>query len=147
MFTVAGVASLTPMVGRVRDEAGGDVHVLFIEDDPDIAQMYKLKLQVDGYGVTIAADGKEGLRQARDTKPDLIFLDIRLPALDGFGVLAELRADSETKDIPVVILSNHAEREQVERGLELGALEYLVKADTSPGRLAADVPRWTASPY
>ena len=123
-----------------------DVRVLFIEDDPDIARMYRLKLEIDGYAVTVAADGEDGLRQARAEKPDLIFLDIRLPRLDGFHVLEELRSDRDTENIPVVILSNFGESEQVERGLKLGALEYLIKADTPPARLATDVRKWTGGP-
>lgn len=130
------------------EEVGdGDVRVLFIEDDPDIAEMYRLKLEIDGYAVTVATDGEEGLRQARSAPPDLIFLDIRLPRVDGFSVLEELRADGGTKNVPVVILSNHGETDQIERGLKLGALEYLIKADTSPSLLAADVRKWVGSPY
>ena len=128
----------------VESNGDGDVRVLFIEDDPDIAQMYRLKLEVDGYKVTVAPDGEAGLDQARSDKPDLIFLDIRLPRLDGFRVLEELRADRKTKDIPVVILSNYGETEQVQRGLQLGALEYLVKAETPPSRIAGDVKKWAA---
>jgi DNA-binding response OmpR family regulator len=124
-----------------------DLRVLLIEDDPDIARMYKLKLEIDGYSVSVAADGEAGLRQARVEHPDLIFLDVRLPRLDGFHVLEELRAEKTTESIPVVILSNHGEHEQVERGLQLGALEYLIKAETPPARLAADVRKWTGSPY
>lgn len=124
-----------------------DVRVLFIEDDPDIARMYKLKLEIDGYCVSVAADGEAGLRQARVEHPDLIFLDVRLPRLDGFQVLEELRSESATKNIPVVILSNHGESEQVERGLQLGALEYLIKAETPPSQLASDVRKWTGSPH
>lgn len=133
------------MAEKVQDE--GDVRVLFIEDDPDIAEMYRLKLEIDGYVVTVATDGEEGLRQARATRPDLIFLDIRLPRADGFSVLKELRADGGTRNVPVVILSNYGETEQIEQGLDMGALEYLIKADTSPGLLATDVRKWVGSPY
>lgn len=129
---------------RVSDER--DVSVLFIEDDPEIAHMYKLKLEIDGYAVAVAPDGEEGLRQARAARPDLIFLDIRLPRADGFRVLEELRADTATKDIPVVILSNFGEQEQIDRGLRLGALEYLIKAETAPARLSSELPRWTSRP-
>ena len=122
----------------------GDVRVLFIEDDPDIAQMYRTKLEVDGYQVTVAPDGEAGLDQARSDKPDLIFLDIRLPRIDGFRVLEQLRSDGNTKDIPVVILSNYGETEQVKRGLQLGALEYLIKAETPPSRVSDDVKKWTS---
>jgi DNA-binding response OmpR family regulator len=74
-----------------------DVRVLFVEDDPTVAQMYKLKLELDGYQVTMAKDGEEGLRLASELKPDLIFLDIRLPKMDGLAVLESLRASNDSK--------------------------------------------------
>ncbi len=119
-----------------------DVRVLFIEDDPTVAQMYKLKLELDGYHVTMAKDGEEGLKSATDDPPDIIFLDIRLPKMDGFAVLEGLRGSERTKNIPVVILSNYGERELVERGLKLGALEYLIKSQTTPANLSRGVEGW-----
>ncbi len=119
-----------------------EVRVLFIEDDPTVAQMYKLKLELDGYQVTMAKDGEEGLQLTSEVKPDIIFLDIRLPKMDGFAVLEGLRANEETRQIPVVILSNYGERELVERGLKLGALEYLIKSQTTPANLSRGVEGW-----
>ena len=119
-----------------------DVQVLFIEDDPTVAQMYKLKLELDGYTVKMAKDGEEGLQLATEVKPDIIFLDIRLPKMDGFAVLEGLRSNEDTKQIPVVILSNYGERELVERGLKLGALEYLIKSQTTPANLSRGVEGW-----
>ena len=119
-----------------------DVRVLFIEDDPTVAQMYKLKLELDGYQVTMAKDGEEGLQLTGEVKPDIIFLDIRLPKMDGFAVLEGLRGSEETRHIPVVILSNYGERELVERGLKLGALEYLIKSQTTPANLSRGVEGW-----
>lgn len=119
-----------------------EVQVLFIEDDPTVAQMYKLKLELDGYSVHMAKDGEEGLMLANQLKPDIIFLDIRLPKMDGFAVLEGLRGSEETKQIPVVILSNYGERELVERGLKLGALEYLIKSQTTPANLSRGVEGW-----
>ncbi|SRR5581483_8171684 len=119
-----------------------DVRVLFVEDDPSVAQMYKLKLELDGYQVTVAPDGEEALGMVKEAPPDIIFLDIRLPKLDGLAVLEALRADPRTKHVPVVILSNYSERELVERGLKLGALEYLIKSQTTPAKLAGSVESW-----
>ena len=119
-----------------------EVRVLFVEDDPSVSQMYKLKLELDGYSVTVAEDGETALSLAPDMQPDIVFLDIRLPKLDGLTVLERLRQDSRTRSIPVVILSNYSERELVERGLKLGALEYLVKSQTTPARLAGGVEGW-----
>jgi CheY-like chemotaxis protein len=119
-----------------------DVRVLFVEDDPAVAQMYKLKLELDGYAVDVAADGLEAVQKATGNPPDLIFLDIRLPKMDGLGVLEALRRDERTHEVPVVILSNYSERELVERGLRLGALECLVKSQTTPARVAGGVSAW-----
>ena len=80
---------------------------------------------------------------ATDEGPDFIYLDLRLPGLDGFEVLERLRADAATRHIPVIILSNYGEPELRERGLKLGALEFLVKADTTPAQLSTRVEKNT----
>ena len=119
-----------------------DVRVLLVEDDPEVAQMYRLKLELDGYLVDVASDGVQALRMATDRPPDILFLDIRLPKMDGLGVLEALRSDSRTENLPVVILSNYSERELVERGLKLGALDYLIKSQTTPARVSGGVVEW-----
>jgi CheY-like chemotaxis protein len=113
-----------------------DVRVLFVEDDASVAQMYRLKLELDGYTVDVAGDGLVALEKARSSRPDIIFLDIRLPKLDGLAVLEALRADPATEAIPVVILSNWNEKELVERGIKLGALDHMIKSQTTPARLS-----------
>ena len=119
-----------------------DVRVLFVEDDPAVAQMYRLKLELDGYAVEIATDGELAVAKAMAEPPDIVFLDIRLPKLDGLGVLEALRAQRQTRQIPVVILSNYSEGELIERGLKLGALEYLIKSQTTPAKVAGGVEGW-----
>jgi CheY-like chemotaxis protein len=119
-----------------------DVRVLFVEDDEAIAQMYRLKLELDGYRVELARDGEVALQMARSSLPDIIFLDIRLPKLDGLDVLEALRADPKTQRVPVVILSSHSEKELVERGARLGALDHLIKSKTTPAKLAGGVEGW-----
>jgi CheY-like chemotaxis protein len=129
--------------GEALSEAPDEeVRVLFIEDDPAVAEMYKLKLELDGYTVTVAKDGEEGLQIATETPPDIIFLDTRLPKMDGFAVLERLRSAERTSEIPVIILSNYGERELVDRGLKLGALEYLIKSQTTPANLSRGVEGW-----
>ncbi|MFN2581303.1 MAG: response regulator transcription factor [Candidatus Dormibacteria bacterium] len=120
-----------------------DVKVLLIEDDEAAAEMYRLRLTADGYNVVIAHDGEQGVAMAASEQPDLIYLDLRLPKLDGFQVLEKLRSSPATSVIPVVILTNYGEPELRERGLKLGALEFLVKADTTPAYLSEGVERWT----
>ena len=117
-------------------DADDAVTVLLIEDDAAAAEMYRLRLAADGYTVLIASDGEQGLRRAVEDRPDLIYLDVRLPKMDGFEVLERLRADVATASIPVVIVTNYGEPELQQRGLSLGALEFLVKADTTPARLS-----------
>ena len=127
--------------------AGPDeVRVLFVEDDPAVAQMYRLKLELDGYQVEVAADGEMALQMARTSLPDIIFLDIRLPKLGGLEVLEALRADPQTKSVPVVILSSHSEQELVEPGAKLGALDHLIKSKTTPATLEAGMETWLTEP-
>jgi CheY-like chemotaxis protein len=123
-----------------------EVQVLLIEDDQALAHMYRVKLERDGYTVQVAGDGEEALRQIAETLPDLIFLDIRLPRMDGLAFLEQLRRSRRTRDIPVVIVSNYSEEELVSRGLQLGALEYLIKSQTTPGQLSQGIRDWTR-PY
>jgi CheY-like chemotaxis protein len=127
-------------------EHSDEVHLLLIEDDVALAKMYRTKLEKDGYTVRVAGDGEEALRLVADRLPDLIFLDIRLPRMDGLSFLETLRRQEETRNIPVVIVSNYSEEELIARGLQLGALEYLVKSQTSPGQLSQRVPEWSR-PY
>jgi len=124
------------------DHSSDEIRVLFVEDDPTVAQMYRLKLELDGYQVIMAKDGEEGLRLANEVDPDIVFLDIRLPKVDGFAVLEGLRATDRTRNVPVVILSNYGEQELVDRGLKLGALEYLIKSQTTPANLSRGVENW-----
>lgn len=125
-----------------RKKEEDEVRVLFVEDDPAVAQMYRLKLELDGYSVDVASDGEQALSRASSDPPDIVFLDIRLPKLDGLGVLEALRQHERTHQIPVVILSNYSERELIDRGLKLGALEYLVKSQTTPARVSGGVEDW-----
>ena len=124
------------------ESAPDEVRVLLVEDDPTVAQMYKLKLELDGYHVEVASDGVMALEIAHRTPPDIIFLDIRLPKLDGLAVLEALRSNPETEPLPVVILSNFNERELVERGAHLGALDHLIKSQTTPAKLVHGMERW-----
>ena len=133
------------MVDERRQDPDESLRVLMIEDDSAVAEMYRLRLSADGYVVTIARTGEEGLELATGTRPDLIYLDLRLPAMDGFEVLKRLRNEPGTAETPVIILTNYGRPELVERGLKLGALEFLIKADTTPARLAETAGRWTQS--
>jgi DNA-binding response OmpR family regulator len=125
--------------------ATADFKVLLIEDDEFVAEMYRLALIAAGRVVVIAADGEEGLRMATDEHPDFIVLDVRLPKRSGLDVLSALRTNATTKDIPVIILTNVGDTGMLERGSALGALEFMIKAHTTPGQLSsriAEHERW-----
>jgi DNA-binding response OmpR family regulator len=124
---------------RVGDDP---LDVLLIEDDPDIAALYHTKLESDGYRVTRAADGESGLEMARATPPDLLFLDLTLPGMDGIQVLKALRSDPRTEVLPVVILTNNSDPDVKETGLDLGIREFMIKSDVSPQKVSASVRRW-----
>jgi CheY-like chemotaxis protein len=82
---------------------------------------------------------------ARSGLPDIVFLDIQLPKMDGFAVLKGLRADGITQNLPVVILSAYGENELRQRGLQLGALEYLIKSEFTPSSLSRRLDEWIRS--
>ena len=99
--------------------------VLVVEDNADLAYGLRNNLEIEGYEVEVAADGEEGLRRARDSRPDVILLDLMLPKLDGFRVLRELRAAGQRT--PVLVLTARGEEADVVRGLRLGADDYVTK--------------------
>lgn len=113
----------------------GKTKVLLVEDDNMIIDMYTLKFTQEGYDVVQAENGKDGLDQALKVVPDIILLDIILPQMDGFTVLKELKANDSTKDIPVVLLTNLGQDGDVKKGLELGANDYLIKANYTPSQV------------
>ncbi len=120
----------------------GKVHVLLVEDDPSVSEMYRVRLEMDGYRVLLAADGVTALRLVREITPDLVLLDYGLPRLDGPAVLRALRAEEATRDQAVVVLSAFDEPRLVEEGRSLGALEWLVKSHVTPSELSAVVSRF-----
>ena len=95
--------------------------ILLIADDAFLSEIYSAKLQEAGFEVSVAGDGSLGLRKVNEENPDLLMLDIVMPNMDGFEFLQAIKSNQETKNIPVIILSNLGEQEDVERGLELGA--------------------------
>jgi DNA-binding response OmpR family regulator len=113
--------------------------VLLVEDDKMIIDMYTLKFTQEGYDVMQAENGKDGLDMAKKTNPDIVLLDIILPQMDGFTVLKALKADGNTKGIPVVLLTNLGQDGDVKKGLELGAVDYLIKANFTPSQVVDKV--------
>jgi CheY-like chemotaxis protein len=120
------------------------IRLLLVDDDADVASMYELQLSTHGFDVIRAHSGKEAIDRASTEAPDLIYLDLGLPEMHGLDVLEELRADAHTADIPVVILTNYSEPELVERGRQLGAHDFLIKAHTPPAVLAETTRKWVS---
>lgn len=105
--------------------------ILIIEDEAALLYALSASLQVDGFDVVTANNGREGLKFAKSEKPNLIILDLRLPEMDGFEVLENLKKEKSMKTIPVMIVTNIGEKEAEEKCKKLGAAEYIVKADHS----------------
>lgn len=109
--------------------------VLIVEDDEFLLQMYATKLELEGFKVLEATTGLHGLKVAQKEIPDLILLDLNLPELSGFEVLAQLKRDESTKNIKVLILTNYSQKDNIDKCLELGADDYLIKAHFVPSEV------------
>jgi DNA-binding response OmpR family regulator len=114
-------------------------HVLLVEDDEFLANIYKTKFEMEGFKVSVAVNGEAGLADAKKKAPDIMLLDILLPKKDGFTVLKELKADAATSKIPVILLTNLGQKDDVQKGKELGAEDYLIKAHFKPSETVAKV--------
>lgn len=101
--------------------------ILFVEDEEALQRTFGDILQRENYQIIKALNGEDGLRLAKSEKPDLVILDLILPKMKGFEVLQALKKDEETKNIPVIILTNLEKPQDVEKALDLGATTYLVK--------------------
>lgn len=105
--------------------------ILMIDEDRFLRKIYRDKLSRAGFKFLEATNGEEGLNKVVSERPDIILLDLILPRKNGFDVLYEIKANKEIRDIPVIILSNLSQDSDVERGISLGAEEYLVKPEVS----------------
>ena len=114
-------------------------NVLLVEDDNFLAQIYKKRFELAGYKVTLAENGEVGLVEVKKKRPDIILLDILMPLMDGFAVLVQLKENPDWATIPVVMLTNLGQKEDVEKGFALGAEDYLIKAHFKPSETVAKV--------
>lgn len=122
-------------------ENGKKKTILLVEDDTFLAGMYVTKLELEGFRVLLASDGEQAIAQAKKEIPNIILLDIVLPKKSGFEVLEEIKKNAATKKIPVVLLTNLGQKEDVQKGLKLGATDYLIKAHFMPSEVVAKVKR------
>lgn len=113
--------------------------ILFIEDDDFLRSLAVAKLEKAGFVLFAAADGKEGLEKVMTVIPDLVLLDLMLPAVDGFTVLEEMRKAEKTKTVPVVVFSNKGDEADIERCTKLGISNYLIKANFTLDEMVKEV--------
>jgi len=113
--------------------------ILLVEDDPFLIDIYTIKLKDEGYSLIVATDGEECIKKVEEEKPDLIILDIVLPKIDGWEILRKIKHNESSSKSKVIILSNLGQRNEVERGLKLGADKYLIKAHYTPSEVVEQI--------
>lgn len=128
------VAELTE--GLVKSRG---ISILLIEDEDAIIEMYKMRLKKEGYEVEIAKNGAWGIKRAKERKFDIIIMDMMMPAMNGYRAIEELKSGEETKDVPIIVLSNSAQDKEIERAKECGAACYLLKSQITPARLVKEI--------
>jgi DNA-binding response OmpR family regulator len=117
------------------------IKIALIEDDPFLSSMYSTKFGLEGFEVLSANDGIKGVELITKETPDLILLDILMPKKNGFDVLEDIKKNEATKNIPVILLTNLNQSDEVERGMELGAVDYLIKAHFMPSEVVDKIKR------
>ena len=106
--------------------------ILLVEDEEIMIDLLQKKLTKEGYEISVARDGEEGLKAMREVKPDLILLDIIMPKMGGFEVMEEMGKDKNLKDIPVIVICNSGQPVEIDRAQQLGAKDWLIKTEFDP---------------
>jgi len=113
--------------------------ILLVEDDPFLVDIYTTKLKKAGFSVEVAEDGEKVFKKLKEKVPDLVVLDIVLPHIDGWEILRKIKENEKFKDLKLLILSNLGQKEEIEKGLSLGAIKYLIKAHYTPSKLVEEI--------
>jgi two-component system alkaline phosphatase synthesis response regulator PhoP len=113
--------------------------ILVVEDTELLRRIYQDRLTSEGYTVHTAQDGLAALQALRDNKVDLVLLDLIMPRMSGLEALAAIKADPRTRDVPVIILSNLGQDTDIQRGLDMGASDYLIKNEAKPADVSAKI--------
>ena len=113
--------------------------ILFAEDDPLLIDIYTIKLREAGFKVEVAKDGKEVLRKLETEEPDLLILDVVLPDIDGWEILKIVKNKLKLTTLKIIIFSNLGQRDEVEKGLKLGAIRYLIKSHYTPNQIVEEI--------
>ena len=116
--------------------------ILIIEDDKFLRDLLVKKLTEENFSVVTAIDGEEGIKKIQEVNPSLILLDLILPGINGFEVLKKTKENPATKEIPVIVLSNLGQKEDIERAIELGSEDYLVKAHFTLDEIVGKVKKY-----
>jgi len=133
------------MAIKTMDEAGGGKRLLVVEDDPFLSDIYNTKLRQAGFNIDLAMTGEECLRKLNENEYDLMVLDIVLPQVDGWEILTRVKAMREQNTNPkinnlkIIILSNLGQKEEIKKGLDLGADGFMIKAHFTPSEVAAEI--------
>jgi len=107
--------------------------ILIVDDDITLRDMYGERLKAEGYEIDVASNGEEAIQKVQASKPNLILLDIMMPKVNGFATLDMLKNTPEYKNIPVILLTALIQDENKVRGLDSGAVDYIIKSETMPG--------------
>ncbi len=113
--------------------------ILIIEDEAIMLNLLRRKLIGEGYDVEVAKDGEEGLAKMKETKPDLVLLDIIMPKMGGMEVMEWMRGDSELRKIPVIVISNSGQPVEIDKAKKLGAKDWLIKTEFDPQEVSEKV--------
>ena len=113
--------------------------ILLVEDDPFIVDIYNTKLKQAGFDVDIAQDGERAIDKLEEKKPDLVILDIVLPQVDGWEVLRRIKNNPDLKNLKVIVFSNLGQQEEIEKGIKLGSVKYLIKAHYTPSQVVEQI--------
>ena len=136
--------------GSSSSESGVDTSkfkVLVVEDDKFLRDLMVQKIAKEGFSVIEAVDGEEGFKLAVENRPHIVLLDLILPEMNGFEVLQKIREDENIGKVPVVILSNLGQKDDLDKGMKLGATDYLIKAHNTPGDIVQKVKSILAKSY
>ena len=129
----------SPINGEVGPPDITMKRILLVEDDPFLADIYTTKMEKAGFEVGVIRDGDGVIQAVKEQKPDLLVLDIVLPHLDGWEITKQIKQDENMNGLKIVILSNLGQKNDVEKGLKLGAVKYLIKAHYTPTEIVEEI--------
>ena len=119
--------------------SNGAKKILLVEDEEIMIDLLQKKLTREGYEISVARNGEEGLKAMREVKPDLILLDIIMPKMGGFEVMTEMQKDKTLAKIPVIVISNSGQPVEIDRAQKLGAKDWLIKTEFDPQEVVEKV--------